>query len=285
MRRSWLSILALLLATASPGPGQETQRSVPDRPRASPPYTYRRADYAADLAAAKDPARRLEVLEKRWKAIRLAVAHAHVVSDGAFHSSMALWTSKFLITGDWTVRTDGDLTKAVREDRESTVLVRGDCLRQIGITGGALVHVLGDLGAEISVEGHCEVLIGGDVRKDGIIRGDGIVKIFVGGDVHGSIRNVASSTVWIAGNLGGEVATGTPSTDIHVMGDIVGGIAPAGDDAALLSVEARGHVPWRVLVKTSERAYTRFEGTIGSSDRPAGLYANRLATWVIHEQR
>ena len=222
------------------------------------------------------------MLGSRWKAIRLAVAHSHIVKDGAFHRSMAFWKGGYLGTGSWTVSADGDLTKAVRQDVEATVLVHGDCLQPVSVTKGALIHVLGDLSAEIHVQGHCEVLIGGDIKKSGSVRGDWIVRVFVGGDVHGSI--VGCSKVWIAGNLNGEVATGTPSTDLHVMGDIVGRISPVGE-AALLSVEAQGHVPWRVLVQTAERQYTEFQATVGSSDRPAGLYATLLATWVIHEQR
>ena len=283
MRRTCLSGLALVLAFASPG-CEKTKRPIPHFTRGAPLYTYKRADFSSDLAAAKNAAQRLDVLGSRWKAIRLAVAHAHVVKDSAFHTSMAFWTSEYLSTGSWTVSADGDLIKAVRQDAEATVLVHGDCLQPVSVTKGALIHVLGDLSAEIRVEGHCEVLIGGDIKKSGSVRGDGIVRVFVGGDVYGTIQNVGSSTVWIAGNLNGEVATGTPSTDLHVMGDIVGRISPVGE-AALLSVEARGHVPWRVLVQTAERQYTVFQATVGSSDRPAGLYATSLATWVIHEQR
>ena len=148
MCRTCLSIVAFVLAIAS---CQETQRSTPGCKLGAPLYTYKRADYCSDLAAAKNAAQRLEVLRSRWKAIKLAVAHAHVVTDRAFHTSMAFWTSKYLSTGRWTVSADGDLTKAVREDGEATVLVHGDCLQRVSVTKGALIHVLGDLSAEISV--------------------------------------------------------------------------------------------------------------------------------------
>ena len=281
MRRLLLSIAALAFVFATPGPGQDRE---PAPERSPAPYTYARGDYDAALAAAEGAEQRREVLETRWKAIRLAAAHAHVVTDGAFHVSMQYWTSQWLSTGVWSVETEGDLARPVRRPGESTVLVRGDCLQPVHVTGGALIHVLGDLDAEINVEGQCEVLVGGDVKRGGRIVGDGIVRVFVGGDVHGAVRNAGSSTVWIAGSLAGEVATGTPSTKLHVMGDVSGAIAPAGE-ASLLQVEARGHVPWRVLAATAGRDYTEFEASVGSSDRPAGLYANRLATWVIHRQR
>jgi hypothetical protein len=32
------------------------------------------------------------------------------------------------------------------------------------------------------------VLVGGDIKKSGNVRGDGIVRVFVGGDVHGPFR-------------------------------------------------------------------------------------------------
>lgn len=270
MRRACLSIVALVLVLAQPT-------------RGDPPYTFKRADYVAKLAAAKNDLQRLEVLTDRWKAIKLAVAHAHVVTDNAFHRTMALWTRKYLSTGTWTVNTGGDLTKPVRGNA-ATVFVHGDCRKPVHVTNDALVHVFGNLTSEIKVQGHCEVLIGGDITKTGSVRGDGIVRVFVGGHVHGAVRNGESSTVWIAGNLHGEVGTGTPSTDLHVMGDIVGKIGPVGD-TALLSVEAHGFVPARVILTTAQHKYTEFHATVGSSDRPAGLYAIGQATWVIHAQK
>jgi len=286
MKRSriWLLAIACALGCVSAGRAQPPGSQRPSPATTSTPYTYDRSAFAADIEASKGGERRTELLARRWEAIKLAVAHVHVVQDMSFFRTIALWQRGFLSTRQWTGNVEGDLTAPLVLDGKNSILVKGDCLQRIVSPDDALVHIYGDLNAEVSVAGQSEVVIAGDVKPNGSIRADGIVRVFVGGDVYGPIRSLRSLTVWINGNLTSELSTGTPVTKVHVMGDAIGAIVPA-QKAALLYVEVRGFAPWRLLSEAAQQNYTQFNATIGTSDRDPGMYpggANGM--WVVHRR-
>jgi hypothetical protein len=134
------------------------------------------------------------------------------------------------------------------------------------------------------------------MKPRAVFEGDGITAAFVGGDLLGTIRNRGSGFIWVNGHLRGEVGTGEPMTQVHVMGDFTGTLKPAGKEAALVALDVRGFAPYAALEGALKYDYTEFRASIGESDRPAGFYpppadlavleARRcFPRWVIHRQR
>jgi hypothetical protein len=286
MKTTRIGLLALACALSCLSVGR-AQNQGSQRPTSTPPatlYTYDRSAFASDIDASKDGNRRTELLARRWEAIKLAVAHVHVVQDQSFFRTISYWQRGYLSTRKLTGSAEGDLTAPLILDGKNSILVKGDCLQKIASSGDALVHIYGDLNAEVSVTGQSEVVIAGDVKPNGSIRADGIVRVFVGGDVHGPISSLRSLTIWINGNLTSELSTGTPVTKVYVMGDAVGTIVPA-QKAALLFIEVRGFAPWRLLSEAAQRNYTVFSATIGTSDRDPGMYPSGAGgMWVVHRR-
>jgi hypothetical protein len=253
------------------------------------PYVLDRGVFAQELQTAKDSTARLGVLAKRWELVKLAVAHCSIATEPvSFHSSFQYWQSGFIGKAEKTV-CEQDLTRPIVAETKAAVLVQGDCLADITVKGDALIHVYGDLGAKIVTTGqHCEIVIGGDIQSKGGIEGAGIFKIFVGGNSDGYVRNSRSTSIWINGNLNGEIGTGVPSTEVHVMGDFNGTMKPL-DKGALAYVDVRGFMSAAKIRTIADFGYTQFQATVGVSDQPPGLYPKRRGPperlWVIHTQR
>ena len=78
--------------------------------------------------------------------------------------------------------------------------------------------------------------------------------------------------LWVHGDLVGTVLTGSPNTDIHVIGDLFGTIKPMREKGGLLSLEVRGFASHLTIESLASLLYTRFEGSIAESNLQAGLY-------------
>ncbi len=249
-------------------------------------YVIDQAQFRRDLAASKNNGQRLKVLARRWDQIVLAAAHCDVVGDMSFHKSLAYWRSGWMMTGTWTIQSDGDLVASSGKMDKATALVHGDCRANITITGGGIVHVYGDLDATIKVSGQCEVIVGGDIKSNGRVECAGIVRVFVGGNVQGRIESEGSLKAWIHGDLDGGIRTGHPSTNLHIMGDFRGDMKPL-RGGALAYLEVRGKMPYGAIQATAGHGWTEFNASIGISDEPPGLYPKSRTVhgfWVVHSQ-
>ncbi len=255
-------------------------------PRPTTPYHLGNAQYEQELAASRDEATRLDVLKRRWDEVVLAATHFDVLKDSPLHGSVWHWQNGFLTTGTWTVQTGGDLLLAPDVLDKATVLVKGDCQADITVSNGGIVHIYGDLSSTLTVSGQVEVVIGGDITAEGVIEGDGIVRIFVGGNLVGRITNKSSSTLWINGDVSGIVHAGDPDVAVHVIGDFVGQLLPFAK-GSLASLDVRGEMSSALIEKTARYSWTEFKASIGSSDIPAGIYPKGRTMgvrWVVHAQ-
>ena len=217
-------------------------------------------------------------LARRWEALKLSVAKADVCNQISFHSSCRLWqTGEVSFTKTWSVREIGDLYYPRSFKEDSSVLIEGDCRENITLPGGGTIHIYGDLHKTIEIGGHAEVVIGGSILPNAAIEGDaGIHRVFVGGDLNGTIRSLGSLTVWVEGNFGGHCHTGPPSTHFHVGRDVSGTFEPA-RDAALFFLDVDGFMPYETLEATIKHGYTQFHASIEFSNRPPGMYPPQWA--------
>ena len=229
-----------------------------------------------------------------WDRVKLAVGHCDLLSAIGFFSSMAYWQAGELVSKNWTVHLTESLNKPITLGEKATVCIQGDCLADLAAGDGALVHIFGDVAGNVSLKGQCEIVFGGSLRLEARIKTEGIVCVFVGNDLSGMIANTGLATIWVNGNCTGEVITGHPSTCLHVLGDFAGNIRPA-DKASLLSLDVRGFASNALLEQIAALEYTVFNGTIGSSDRPPGIYPGHdlyrklrqkrsYNRWVVHSQ-
>jgi hypothetical protein len=282
-----LSVVLSDFCTTQPTtcPGPHVKVAAPDR---GIPYVLDRDTFAKELAAARSDDAKLEVLARRWEAVKLAIGYCNAASGpGEFHRSSAYWYSGW--PRNLAIESKQDLDQPAHIDQGGAVVVRGDCLADITLDGNAFIHIYGDLQARIKTSAQCEIVIGGDIKPQAKIEDEGIAKIFVGGDVDGDLENRGSAFVWINSDLHGTVETGTPSIQLHIMGDFAGTMRPV-NEAALAYLDVRGFMPNKKIEEITEHKYTEFEASIGISDQPPGLYpkASPLrhnGQWVVHAQR
>jgi hypothetical protein len=239
-------------------------------------YSFDRSHYARRLATATGDDERRDALACRWEAIKFAVGHCDVVAGHgiAFSRSMRFWQ---------------------REDGEEypSLQISDDCNTDVTKEGMPLIHIRGDLDSTLTVTGlFCEIVIGGTILPRAGITGDGFVNVFVGGDVAGFVRNTGMSVIWIDGDMRGEIATGEPMTNLHVMGDFAGTLKPI-REAAFLHLEVRGFMSLGSLEAISSYRYTQFHATIGASDQPEGIHPGQgfhrrdegrssFRRWIVH---
>jgi len=172
--------------------------------------------------------------------------------------------------------------------KNAFLVVRGDLQADVTMPDGGNVIVYGDLRASIYTNGIGDVVIAGSIEENGSVSVTNIIHLFVGGNMRGAIRSTGSCDAWVLGDLTGDVFTGEPSSEIHVLGDFTGRIQPS-NDAALLYLVVGRYMPYAVLENAGKFKYTDFVASIGSSDRPPGIYPDRAAhrkfrhlpRWVI----
>ena len=282
--------LFMAFITMSPAVGDEPRQPSPVPARRTP-YVLNRGTFAPELAAAKSETEKLGVLAKRWELVKLAVAHCSVTTGPAsFHRSVRFWQSGYVGSDSEKITIDQNLEKPVNAEKDTTLLIRGDCLADVTIKSSALIHVYGDLRAKITASGdaQCEIVIGGAIAQNAGIEGDGIQTIFVGASVDGYIREQGSSHTWINGDLRGEIGAGSPLAALHVMGDFNGSMKPLGKPA-LAYIDVRGFMSSAAIKTIADQGYTELQASIGLSDQAAGLYPQQGGPperlWVIHGKR
>lgn len=229
-----------------------------------------------------------------WTRVRLAIGQCNL-QDSEFFASLAYWHTGELVTKHWTLESDHDLVQRFESDGPATVLVKGDCLADVTVPHGSLVHVYGDVGGQLTANGHAEVVIGGALRPDATIRGDGIIRVFIGEDVGGTLSFPGSSTIWTYGNFHGEVLTGHPSTNLHVLRDFHGNIRPV-EKASLVYLDVQGFMQYALLERVAQHHYTVFNASVNRGDRLPGFYPEpnqyrelrkhrSFCRWTIHNQQ
>jgi hypothetical protein len=233
---------------------------------------------------------------RRWESLKLAVGKADIQMQKSFHSSCHYWQSgEVPHTKQWSIRATGELLFSPAFTDKASVLIEGDCRTNLSLTSGGLIHIYGDLANTITIRGQSEIVIGGHILPGAAIELDearGIAHVFVGSDMSGTISSRGSVTVWIGGNFGGDLQTGSPSTRIHIEGDASGRVEPI-HEAGLVYLDVNGFMSYRDLELIGNHNYTELNASLGISDRPPGFYpegadwarrANRrnLYRWIIH---
>jgi hypothetical protein len=218
----------------------------------------------------------------------MAVGHADVVTQKAFSSCAAYLQTGESPSGSVTL---AEVTAPLTLDERAFAVVEGNVLADIVLPLNNTLIVHGHVRASIKTTGVCEVVIAGEIGAQGSVSGRGILDIFAGGDVLGSIGGMSSLKAWVEGHLRGKVWTGAPSTEVSVRGDCTAAIRPV-DEAALLYLAVDGFMSFASLEFTGGFGYTEFNASIGRSDRPTGIYPDKaffeslrndrsLIRWVI----
>ncbi len=215
----------------------------------------------------------------------LAVGHADVAAHMAFHSAAGYFHTGDLDRKWWKdVRTLPPVIAPLTLGERAFVIVEGDVLADVTMAEGGTVVVYGQVRSTIQMIGHSELVIAGDVLEGASISGDGIFHVFVGGDLAGCLRSRGSCTAWVQGHLSGQVWTGHPCTELRVLGDNTATIRPS-EKPSLLYLEVGGHMAYASLEATAAVGYTEFDASVGSSDRPPGLYPDTTAHAALRQHR
>lgn len=217
--------------------------------------------------------------------LSLAVGHADVCADMAFHSA-----AHYFHTGEFDrqwwkdVRTLGRVIKPLTLGEHAFVTIDGDVIADVTVGDGGMVIVYGQVHSSIQTIGHSELVVAGDVLEGASIAGSGILHVFVGGNLAGDLRSRGSCMACVQGNLSGQVWTGDPCTKLRVLGDCTATIRPSADPA-LLYLEVGGHMAYASLEATAAVGYTEFNASVGSSDVPPGLYPDESAYASLRQHR
>lgn len=179
------------------------------------------------------------------------VASADVAMDMAFSRSVDFWHN-----GKYT-----------------PTIIDGDCIDDVSLPDGGVLHIHGNLSGNISAAGHFEIVITGNVLRGATIIASGFCHVFVGGNFDGSIESSDSTKLWVGSDFSGGLKTGNPSTTLQVCGDLTGHVLPAGS-RSLLYITVSGFAANSLLSDIADLGYTQFNGAIASSDVEPGLYPN-----------
>lgn len=249
-------------------------------------YQLDQNNFIQRLSNTKDKQERLKVLNERWEHIVLAVSHCDVITNHSFRSSIVFWQSGWLSKDKWSIDPVGDFVKLNDPPYEhANVLIPGDCLADMEITDGGMVHIYGNLDAKISIAGHSEIVIGGNITHNGSIHTNGIPRIFIGGNMNGTISNRRSSMIWIHSDFNGEIKTGRPTGKIHIMGDYHGSLSQL-NIASGIALIVRGMMSSKSIKNATSQGYQMFYASIGKSDLPPGLYRTGFdGYYVVHSQK
>jgi hypothetical protein len=214
----------------------------------------------------------------------LAVAHADVAADTAFHSAADYFHSGEVDREWWKeVRNLAQVVEPLTLSERALVIVEGDVRADIRLADGGMILVYGDLHSSIEMNDHAELIVAGNVSEAASILVDGIQHVFVGGDCAGRFCSLGSCKLWVEGNLSGRVLTGDPVTRVRVGGDCDATIAPS-DEPALLFLDVTGFMSYELLKATAAMRYTQFNASIGISDRLAGLYPENGVELLKHSR-
>ena len=162
-------------------------------------------------------------------------------------------------------RNEGDIYNLYDEK-----IINGDA--ESDITNAAVIHIVGDLNANINQTDNSELVIGGNVSKKSTIRTSGISRIFIAGDLNGTIDSEASAVIVVKGSHNGTIITGAPSSKISIHGNLKGSILPKDEKGALLSIEVYGYTEGEVAENICGYPYTQIRAAFHLSDIKPGIY-------------
>ncbi len=285
----WAAIVGFLMGCSCRKDERATTGAVETSlARSTVPYALAPDGPRKNREDARSASERIAYLARRWELVKLAVGQVDTSGRAPFRSSVTMWQTGFVPGGKWGIDSRGNFREGPVAIEDASVWIRGDCLSDITITRGArLVHIYGDVGARVTVLGQCEVIIGGSVLKDATIRTDGIARIFLGGNLNGSIENKGSAMTWINGDCSGLLGTGSPLNVVHVMGSFGGTLRPL-RPRAMLVLDIRGFMPLATLQKV-RGDYIDVMAAIGTCDYAPGLHtmddAQGEVRFVVHRQR
>jgi hypothetical protein len=151
------------------------------------------------------------------------------------------------------------------------IAIEGNAVETLFVGARSVVHIHGDLSGSLRVGEHSEVVVGGNIAKEGRIRADGIVAIHVQGSLDGVIECHSMAGVWVGGDLRGQVLTGEPGMFLRVKGNLQGTVRPS-DRAALLAIDVEGNAASSVVKVIDAYNYTELNMSAARSDLSAGIH-------------
>jgi len=202
----------------------------------------------------------------------VSVGRADVIAQQVFQRSIDYWLMPDHSRLVWkTPPTPPDDIQIVKGE---AVEVEGANKQNIIAVEGGTIHLHGSLNSDVRIGGLTELIISGDVGLESQITTAGIAHVYVGGDFCGRVTSDGSLKLWVAGSFTGELFTGTPATQLWVEKDFSGSIRPH-KRAALLMLSVDGFAHETAIKQIVDSRYTVFQGSIGSSTVPKGLYPDR----------
>ena len=201
--------------------------------------------------------------------MKVRIAHADIALHTAFPRSTRSWQNSAKTDRSWQTRSADCPALLIGEN--DAVVIDGNCSNRVSAPDGGVIHIYGDLTSAIDAAGHYEIIVTGDVSDRVTIDAAGFCHVFVGGEFKGELRSTDSTKLWIGGDFGGCVKTGTPSTQLHIGGDYRGSILP-GERAALLWMTVDGFASQVSMTEIAECGYTEFHASISCSDVAPGIY-------------
>ena len=194
----------------------------------------------------------------------VAMHHAFVFSEPFFYGVEpgAYWLDRRVLA---------ESSNPIELDRRAFVVVEGDLMAPCSLMQGGVLIVLGACRSVIRAREHSEVILARGLDAGATLTADGITHVFAGGDVRGELDLRGSGKVWIEGSLLGSVRTGKPLTELSIRGDCPGAIEP-GADKAMLMLHVDGFMDSERIEAIAAQGYVLFHASIGTSNRPAGLY-------------
>jgi hypothetical protein len=220
--------------------------------------------------------------------VPVRLGRANVVSDVAFSHTMGFFSSGKIDSWWRHSHMLPTVTTKLAIGKREFAVIEGDVLADLQVAKGSVILVFGDLLGSITVGQACEVVICGSIRPGGYVSGE--VRLFVGEDLAGSVRTCGASVVWVESDFEGDIKCEQFHTTMRVGANCIGEIIPS--KGCMLALDVGRYMPFANIEKIVSTGTTMFRGSIGVSDRPAGLYPgpesyNRLveerqiSRWVI----
>jgi hypothetical protein len=223
--------------------------------------------------------------------VPLKVGHAFAVCNHAFPHAIDYFSSGKVSSWWRNHHTFPGITADTAIGRREFAIVDGNVSADLMVGKGSVVLVFGDVSASITLGDFSEVIVSGCICQGAHVSGH--FQLFVGENVAGSLRTSGNSLVWVEGSFEGKLKSAPVHTMLWVSGDCTGEIIPA--QRSIFSLVIGNYMPFANLEKIAVAGATLFRGSVGRSDRPAGLYPkrkshNRLvgeaarSFLVVHEQ-
>lgn len=224
--------------------------------------------------------------DQQWKNIEPDIFELNTKYDIAFYTTITYLSQKWLPGNKFHYHsTNVNKSEAFTSESEANVLIEGNCTSKIILNDGGVIYIKGDLIGSIEIKGHGEIIIAGSIKKGSKINTNGIVRMFIGGDMDGIIHNLGSSKCFIKQNFNGVLTTGTPSTFLYVYGNYNGKITYSGSEGHLLYIIVEGFMPFQKIQSVLNMKYTQVRAFINKSNATSKILQdtqkNKRQTWYI----